>query len=409
MRRCDELGAISEEPDRLTRRYGTPALSEAQTRVAEWMVEAGLQVRRDAVGNVIGRMPGVADDAPALLLGSHIDTVRDAGRYDGPLGVLVAIACAEHLRDNIGLPFAIEVVAFADEEGVRFGTSFLGSSALAGISLREQLDRSDADGVTLREAIAAAGGDPERLGFAAYPPERVKAYCEVHIEQGPLLEHEGLPVAIVSTIQGQSRARLRFSGVAGHAGTVPMALRHDALCAAAEFTVTVEAAARAIDGLLATVGELAVEPGAANVIPGATNLTLDLRHPDDDIRRTVFRRIEAAANSIAASRAVALGWETLRESRSVACDRQLRETLAVAIRAAGLPVRVLASGAGHDASILARLAPAAMLFVRCAGGISHNPAESVTSDDVAVALDVLDRFVRLVGHQDANDGQSGDA
>jgi len=398
MRRCDELGAISEEPDRLTRRYGTPALRQAQLLIAAWMAEAGLEVRHDAVGNVIGRLSSADGQLPILLLGSHVDTVSDAGRYDGPLGVLTAIACVERLRrEQLALPFAVEVVSVVEEEGVRFGTAYLGSSVLAGIPLADQLARTSADGVTLREAIVAMGGDPERLHEAAYRPERVLGYCEVHIEQGPILEHEELPVGVVSAIQGQSRAELRFAGVAGHAGAVPMALRNDALCAAAEFTLAVEAVARSTDGAVATVGELAIEPGAPNVIPGTARLSLDLRHPDDNVRRIAYRRLEAGANSIAASRAVGLSWDALRESRSVVCTGRLTELLSAAVRDAGLPLRLLPSGAGHDALIMVRLAPVAMLFVRCAGGISHNPAESVDPGDVAVALDVLDRFVRLVG------------
>ncbi len=397
MRRCDELATISEDPARLTRRYGTPALRDAQQLIARWMGEAGLEVRHDPIGNVIGRLPGADQQQPVLLLGSHVDTVCDAGRYDGPLGVLTAIACVAQLHtDRTELPFAVEVVSVVEEEGVRFGTAYLGSSALAGISLQDQLAHVAADGVTLREAITAMGGDPGRLEQAAYPPGQVLGYCEVHIEQGPLLEYEELPVGVVSAIQGQSRAELRFAGLAGHAGTVPMALRADALCAAAEFTVGVEAAARATDGMVATVGELAIEPGAPNVIPGTARLTLDVRHPDDNLRRVVFRRLEAAANSIAASRAIGLSWDTWRESRSVICDGRMVDALSAAVGQAGLPVRLLPSGAGHDAMVLSRLAPVAMLFVRCAGGISHNPGKSVEPDDVAVALDVLDRFVLLV-------------
>lgn len=403
MRRCDELGAISEDTDRLTRRYGTPALREAQQLVAAWMDEAGLEVRHDTVGNAIGRLPGAHEQLPALLLGSHIDTVCDAGRYDGPLGILTAIACAERLRaDAAALPFAVEVVSVIEEEGVRFGTAYLGSSALVGVPLDDQLAHSSVEGVTLREAVAVQGGDPQRLEQAAYAPGSLLGYCEVHIEQGPLLEHEGLPVGVVSAIQGQSRAELRFAGVAGHAGTVPMALRHDALAAAAEFVVAVEAVARATEGVVATVGELTIEPGAPNVIPGTARLSLDLRHADDAVRRVLFRRLEAAANSIAASRAVGLSWDTLRETRSVVCEGRIRDALSAAVRETGLPARLLPSGAGHDAMVFSRIAPVGMLFVRCAGGISHNPAESVTTDDVAVALDVLDRFVRLVAKASAS-------
>ena len=253
LERCDRLGRISEEPGRLVRRYATPAMREANDLVAQWMREAGLEVREDAAGNVIGRRGG--EDQQALVLGSHLDTVVDAGRYDGPLGVIGAIAIAERLRDAT-LPFALEVVGFADEEGSRFGTTFLGSSAMAGRFAPAWLKIPDADGVTMRDALAAFGGAPDHIGSAARAADELLAYCELHIEQGPVLERRGAPVGIVTAICGQTHAEVTFLGEAGHAGTVPMNARRDALAAAAEWIVAGEALARRRSGVVATVGRI---------------------------------------------------------------------------------------------------------------------------------------------------------
>jgi allantoate deiminase len=366
--------------------------------VGEWMRAAGMSVRQDAIGNIIGRYAGEREDAPTLLLGSHLDSVRDAGRYDGILGVLVALACVERLHARSErLPFAIEVLGFADEEGLRYHTAYLGSAVFAGSFDTGVLASVDADGTPMEEAIRAFGGnpDPTALAASAWQGEAV-AYCEVHIEQGPVLEAEGLPVGVVSAIQGQSRMDVHFTGQAGHAGTVPMAMRHDGLCAASEFVLAVETLARDTDGLVATVGQLSLYPGASNVIPGEVTLSLDVRHPDDAVREDACRRLEAQAREIAQARGVAVRWQTLQAHASVPCDAHLHELLARAIADQGHEVLTLASGAGHDAVIVSTLAPIAMLFVRCAGGISHNPAESVTEADVADAINVLERFVMLL-------------
>ena len=396
MERCDLLGAISEEPDRLTRRYGTPALREAQEAVAGWMRAAGMAVRRDGVGNLIGHYPGALPDAPALLLGSHLDTVRDAGRYDGPLGVLVALAAVEQLHARgERLPFAIELLAFADEEGLRFRTAFLGSGAYVGSLDPSWLTACDDDGVALADAIREFGGDPSTV--ANPPPARGDrlGWLEVHIEQGPALEALGLPVGTVTAIVGLSRFDVAFRGEAGHAGTVAMERRRDALCAAAEFVLVAEATAREREGLVATVGRITAEPGATNVVPGLARLSLDVRHADDAVRADACRRLDEAARGIAARRGVAVEWDHLTETPATVCDPGLSGHLAEAVTHLGYPVHRLPSGAGHDAAELARQMPVAMLFVRCAGGISHNPAESVTVEDVAVAISVVDRFLEL--------------
>ncbi len=398
MARCDELASYTEEPGRITRRFATPALAAANAAVLEWMRDAGMQAEQDAIGNVVGVYPGAQPDAPVLLLGSHLDSVRDAGRYDGPLGVVVALACVERLHaTGRRLPFAIELVGFADEEGVRYNTAYLGSKVIAGTFEPDYLDRTDADGITLRDAIRTFGGDPDRLADAARDPGRVVGYCEVHMEQGPVLEAEELPVGVVTAIAGQSRISVTFDGVAGHAGTVPMHLRRDALAAAAEWITHVESRARGDDGLVATVGELSVEPGASNVIPGRVTLTLDVRSQDDANRTAARDDLRTAAQEVAERRGGELNWRVVQETVAVACSPAFTQSLAESVEAIAPPVRRLVSGAGHDAAAIAALTPVTMLFVRCAGGISHNPAESVETVDVAVAIDVLDGFLQRLG------------
>jgi allantoate deiminase len=395
--RCDALGAVSEEPDRLTRRYGTPPMRRVNELVGEWMRAAGMATRRDQIGNVIGRYEGVVGARRTLLLGSHLDTVRDAGKYDGPLGVLVALAAVEHLHTRgARLPFAIEVIGFADEEGLRFHSAYLGSRALAGTLGAADLGLADAEGMTLAEAIRDFDGDPEALADDRRARADLLGYCEVHIEQGPVLEARGLPLGIVSAIQGQSRAEVAFAGMAGHAGTVPMELRHDALAAAAEFIAAVEAHARITVGMVATVGQIAVEPGASNVIPGRCRLSLDVRHPEDATRAAAWAELRARAEVIAARRGMELAWRELLGQPAVRCDPRLTGLLARAMEDLGEPVVSLPSGAGHDAAIMADLAPMAMLFVRCAGGISHHPAEAVSSADAAAALAALAGFLGLL-------------
>jgi allantoate deiminase len=361
LERCARLGEISEEPGLLVRRFATEAMERANALVGGWMRGAGLDVREDAVRNLIGRR----GDGPVLMLGSHLDTVRDAGRYDGPLGVMVALAVAE----RTDLP--LEVVGFADEEGVRFGTVYLGSAAVAGRFDPAWLDRRDADDVRLGDLV----GDP-----ATAARDDITAYAEVHIEQGPVLERRGEPVAVVTAINGQTHAEVVFTGEAGHAGTVPFDARRDALAAAAEWVLAVEG--------VGTVGRLSVEPGGRNVIPGRALMSLDVRDPDDDRRREAAAGLRERAAAIATRRGVEMTWSDTADIAAVAMDERLAEAWGVASR--------LPSGAGHDAAMMASVAPASMLFVRCRGGISHNPAEHVDEADVAVAIDALERFARAV-------------
>ena len=410
MARCDRLAACTEEPGTITRSYGSPALGEAMALVEGWMREAGLETRRDAVGNLLGRLPAADPDAPVLVLGSHLDSVRDAGRYDGPLGVLTAVeAVGRVAASGRRRATALEVAAFADEEGLRFQTAYLGSRGYAGSFDPSHLDLVDAAGVSLREACSAAGGDPEALSSGAPPPTDLAGYVEVHIEQGPALERLGAPLAVVSAIAGQSRIGVTFTGEAGHAGTVAMDLRRDALLGAAELALAAEALAFGLPELVATVGELVVSPGASNVIPGGVRLSLDVRSPADRTRETAVATLHRRARAIAAQRGLDLSWRAGHGNPAVPMDPALSTRLADAVAAAGFPVHHLPSGAGHDAVVLAAVCPVAMLFVRCKGGISHNPAEAVAEADVAAALAVVDRFLAAeLSAPAARRGKNGD-
>lgn len=394
--RCHYLARCSEEPGAITRPFASEAMRCAHEVVSEWMRKAGMTVRRDNIGNLRGRYEG---GETTLLLGSHLDSVRDAGKYDGPLGVIVAIAAVQRLHDaGKRLPFAIEVLAFADEEGLRFGSTYLGSRAVAGSFDPADLDRTDSAGITMAEAIRAFGGDPERLLDDRWQGGKLLGYCEVHIEQGPVLEALGLPVGVVSAIAGQSRFRVIFNGAAGHAGTVPMDIRRDALTAASEFVLAVEAEARAQEGLVATVGQLDVQPGAANVIPGRVELSLDVRHAETGDKTRVAAGIAMLdrASAIATCRKVSVEFQPVAQNATVACSARLTSLLAQAV---GGNAVELTSGAGHDAVVMSSLTDVGMLFVRCKGGVSHSPAESVTTEDVAVAIDVLSRFLDLLAKE----------
>ena len=396
--RCHYLARCSEETGAITRPFASEAMRCAQEVAGDWMREAGMVVRSDNVGNLRGRFEGAGETT--LLLGSHLDSVRNAGKYDGPLGVAVAIAAVKRLHDAARrLPFAIEVLAFADEEGLRFGSTYLGSRAVAGTFDLADLDRIDADGVTMRDAIRVFGGDPERIEDDRWSGERPLGYCEVHIEQGPVLEARNLAVGVVSAIAGQERHRITFTGEAAHAGTTPMNKRRDALVAASVFVQAVEGYAGSSDGLVATVGQLEVRPGAANVVPGEVTLSLDVRHADDALRLMASRRLLDVAAEIAKRRGVGLKTNQISEDATVPCSRRLVSSLSQAVRDLGHPVVELASGAGHDAAAMSTLTEVGMLFVRCKGGVSHNPAESVTTEDVAVAIDVLSQFLELVAQE----------
>jgi allantoate deiminase len=395
MQRVEEMAAISEERGRLTRTFLTAEHRHAGEKVIGWMEEAGMTAAFDAIGNVVGRYEGSAPGLPALLLGSHLDTVRDAGRYDGMLGVIAAIACVGELsRQRVRPGFAIEVFGFGDEEGVRFQSTLLGSRAVAGTFDGALLEKRDAQGILLRDALSAFGLAPERIAAAARRPEQALAYVELHIEQGPVLEAEGLALGVVTSIAGASRYAIAITGEAGHAGTVPMALRHDALASAAEAVLLVER--RCADGarLVGTVGRIAAAPGAVNVIPGRAEFSLDLRAAEDEERRRAAGDILRGLEAICARRGVRLEVTQTHDSRATACAPWLMAQLERAVAAQGLAVRRLPSGAGHDAMALAELTDVGMLFMRCRGGISHNPAESITAEDAETGAAALLDFIR---------------
>jgi allantoate deiminase len=391
---CEALARHSELAGGLTRVFLSPQQRAANALVLAWMREAGMNVRLDAMGNCVGRYEATTPGQPCLMLGSHLDTVRDAGRYDGMLGVVSAIECVRALAaSGTRLPFAVEVVGFGDEEGVRYGSTLLGSRAVAGTFDPALLDKRDADGIALRDALAAFGLDPAQHATAARRADEVLAYAELHIEQGPVLEAEGLPVGVVTAINGGNRFAIEITGMAGHAGTVPMGLRRDALAAAAECVLATERIAAAMPNVVGTVGRLETLPGAMNVIPGRVKFSLDVRAPTDDQRHAAVRALNAEFAAIARRRNVDLAIAPLWEAKTAPCAPDLQRQLAAAIAAAGVRVHRLPSGAGHDGMALIDIAPIGMLFVRCKGGISHNPAEAVTLADVAMGLAVLARFI----------------
>lgn len=397
----EELAAISEEPDRLTRRFLTPEHKRAAHLVAQWMAEAAMETAEDAVGTVIGHYPADGEAAganavPRLLVGSHIDTVINAGKYDGMLGVVAGILAIEHFRDlGRRFPFAIDVLAFGDEEGSRFPTVLSSSAAVAGAFEPRWLDGADRDGITLRQAMLDYGLDPEAVGSAAMPREEALAYVEIHIEQGPVLERADRPVGVVTSIAGQYRTRVTVGGMAGHAGTVPMPMRQDALLAASEMALAAEAIAKSRPeaAMVATVGHMAINPGAINVIPDRVEFVLDLRASSDPPRAEALARFTRRAEAIAAARGCAVAFETYHDCRTAACAPWLQNALAEAAGGLGFDAPRLVSGAGHDGQSMANLTDFAMLFVRCSGGISHNPAEFASATDMGVAVATLIRFI----------------
>ena len=399
LHRLDELATISEDAVGVTRTFGTPAFVAGRALVQRWLEAAGLAVRVDAIGNVRGRRVSSVPGAKTFVIGSHIDTVVNAGKYDGPLGVLLGLDLLEHLGPaQDALPFHVELIAFSDEEGVRFHTTYLGSKVVAGAFDPALLSRPDAAGLTLAHVLATLGADTTQLAADAIAPSDLLGYFEAHIEQGPVLWERQIPVAVVTAIAGQYRAELTWCGMAGHAGTVPMAMRQDALAAAAEFVLAAERLARAdLHGLVATVGKLTVRAAASNVIPGEVVTTLDLRSPDETRLARAYAALQAEAHAIAQTRGVALTWNLVQQGAPVACAPALTAHLADAIAASGHEVVRLVSGAGHDAVPLAAVTPVAMLFIRCYRGISHHPLENVEPADVAAAIAVAERFLHQLG------------
>jgi len=401
--RINELAAISETPEHLARIFLTDEHRAAADLILSWMRSAGMVAHLDAIGNVCGRYEGEVAGLPCLMLGSHYDTVRDAGRWDGPLGLITAISCVAdlHKRER-RLPFAIEVTGFADEEGVRFASTLLGSRAVAGTFDESVLGVRDAAGISMRDALTKFGLDPDHIGAAARARSELLAYVELHIEQGPVLEALKLPVGVVTAIAGATRLAASLTGMAGHAGTVPMLLRRDALAAAAECIVEIEEFCKTDeDGLLGTVGYIHAMPGATNVIPGQVAFTIDLRAPSDAHRKLAVADIVRRIEAIARRRKLALQLDVTHENRTVPCAPWLKRQVAEAIAGEGFRAFELPSGAGHDGMAMIDIADIAMVFVRCRGGISHHPDEHVDPADADAGARVLLRLIETFRPRDA--------
>ncbi len=384
----EALAGITDEPPGLTRTFLSAGAARARTLVAGWMHEAGLEVFEDAVGNLIGRRSCRLAGAPVVASGSHLDTVRNAGRFDGAMGIVVALRAAAAVRD-VELPYHLEVVAFSDEEGVRFQSTYLGSRFYAGDGSVTTMAVRDAGGISIAEAVA--GHEPE---FPPPPSRRLAAYVEAHIEQGPVLENENRALGVVTGISGQTRLRITVCGVTGHAGTVPMRLRRDALAGAAEIVVAIESLARATEGSVATVGCLEIDRAASNVIPGLVTFSVDIRDADDDRRARLVGAVRKRIATVCAGRGLRSDEELLLEAPAVPCDPAIGEHLSDLVAEQEGLCPQMVSGAGHDAAAMAGVARVGMLFVRCRGGVSHHPDEFAAADDIECAIDVLTRFFR---------------
>jgi allantoate deiminase/N-carbamoyl-L-amino-acid hydrolase len=388
---CDELAQISEEPGKLTCTYLTPAHQQVASQIQSWMQAAGLDAGIDAVGNVIGRYRSADPAAKTLIVGSHYDTVRDAGKFDGRLGIITALVVAEELaRRKYPLPYHLDVIAFAEEEGVRFGTAYLGSRVIAGRFDPLILQNRDTSGATIADVIRKAGGDPDVIPALARKPEELLGYLEVHIEQGPVLLDADIPLGVVTAIAGGARYAVSITGVAGHAGTVPMALRHDAAAAAAEVRLFVETYCRQTPGLVGTVGQIYVPNGGINVVPGRCDFSLDIRSEDEGKLTQAIADVQSRIQEIGRTRGVTIAVTELQRTTVVPCAPSLQRLFADAVQRATLLVRHLSSGAGHDGVMFHGVTPVGMLFVRCGnGGISHNPLETVAEGDAGLAANVL--------------------
>ena len=382
--RCLQLAAYTEEPGWITRRFLSEPMHRVHPDLRAWMEQAGMSVHVDAAGNLRGHYDAATADAPKLIVGSHLDTVPHAGAFDGILGVVLGVALVKAL-DGRRLKFGIEVVGFSEEEGVRFGFPFIGSRALAGHLDDALLAKRDAAGASVADAIRAFGLNPAAIGEARVTGTTL-GYLEFHIEQGPVLESLNLPLGVVTSIAGQSRLEVRFEGQANHAGTTPMHLRRDALAGASEWIGAVEREAAAVPSLAATVGKIEAQPGAGNVIAGSVQMSLDVRHPNNEVRAEAVKHLLDSAQKIAARRGLAASSELRLDQAAVAMDARMVEMLACAVKAGGFVEHRMHSGAGHDAMVMAERMPAAMLFLRSPGGISHHPDEAVLEADVAAAL-----------------------
>lgn len=386
---CDQLAAISSHPENISRFYLTPEHKRCNALVAQWMQDAGMETWVDAAGNICGRYDAKNACAKTLVLASHLDSIPNAGAYDGILGVLIAIAVVEQLyQSDITLPYAIDIIGFGDEEGTRFGSTLLGSRAVAGTWNHDWWVLKDRNGISLKQAFIDFGLEPDNIHSAARNPDDLLAYLEVHIEQGPVLEDENLALGIVSAIAGARRFAIEIEGYAGHAGTVPMPMRKDALVGAALGVVLVENIANEFN-VVATVGKIECGPGAVNVIPGHAKFTIDIRSGDDQLRDQAFAKIQHELDMICINRNLAASWNEIHNAPAVVCADWIQALQASVLCDMNLNPYKLMSGAGHDAMAMADICDVAMYFVRCKGGVSHHPDESVTVEDVALAIEAL--------------------
>jgi len=405
LQRINQLASISEDENFIVRTYGTKAFVEGRDKVEQWMKEAGLQTRIDNIGNVRGRLLSKNPAAKTFVIASHIDTVVSAGRFDGPLGVLMGLDLLEQIiQSKAELNFHMELIGFCDEEGSRFHTTYLGSKAVAGSFDKSILDAKDTAGISLEEVIKQNGGDVNNLSKDAIAKGDWLGYFEIHIEQGPVLYEKNIPVGLVTSIAGQCRAGMVFNGEAGHAGTVPMNMRKDALACAAEFVLAAEKFAQAHrNGLVATIGKLHIINSATNVIPGEVICSLDVRSADEAMLSSSYSAIKKLAEDICSKREVVLEWNLVQQTKPVVCDPVMNNLLRQSVGEAGFETVELVSGAGHDAVPVSEVSPVAMLFVRCFRGISHNPLENVEPGDIAAAIKVSDIFIQQLIKKSATD------
>jgi allantoate deiminase len=394
--RLNQLASLTDEPGSICRTFLSPAMRQANALVGGWMQEAGCEVTVDGWGNLIGHLPGPSPAAPTLLIGSHLDTVRNAGKFDGPLGVLIALECIYALSELKFLPpFHLDILGFSDEEGTRFHTAYLGSKALTGLIEPKDLDLRDAQGIRLGDAVASFQGvDSLALPRPRYRPDQLLGYLEVHIEQGPVLQDLDQPLGIVDAIAAQNRYVFTFAGCAGHAGTTPMNLRHDALAGAAEFVLAVEALGRRVPGLVATVGQLQVGPDVSNVIPDKVRLSVDIRHAELRLLEESCSQLADTSQKIASQRGLEVNSSLIQATQPVACAPRLIRLWDRVLDRGYQPPPHLISGAGHDGVILSQLTEVSMLFVRCKDGLSHHPAEETTPTDAAAAIAALVEFLQ---------------
>jgi allantoate deiminase len=393
--RINELAEYSEDKDCITRTFGTEAFVESSKKIYSWMKEAHLNTRIDNIGNVRGTLCSSVPHAKTFVIGSHYDSVVNAGKFDGALGIIIGIELIQHLtKSQEHLPFNIELIAFSDEEGVRFHTTYLGSKVVAGSFDNNLLKTKDKLFLTLEEVINSMGGDSSKLFEDSISDEEWAGYFEIHIEQGPVLYDKNIPVGIVTGIAGQKRIEIIFNGIPGHAGTVPMDMRADALCAASEFILAVENFARANkSNIVATIGKLDVSNAASNVIPGKVVCSLDIRSSHESLLTLAYHEMNKTCKEICKKRGIIYEWNLVQESNPVTCNEQLNSLLKKSISESGYEVVHLVSGAGHDAVPISQIAPVAMMFVRCYQGISHNPSENVELKDIAAAIHVSDTFI----------------